>query len=182
VVSFHLRLSRRTALSIYKMLVQYYGTCSYADCADLTNSLYSSVCLHGRVSDYVSKWRVGISRLQSAQFPFSIKMCLNQFVRGLPLIATFTSLRSTLPDHIATAGDNDFGAFIALTETVLEQDTIFWAASQAQKPNQRSQVSSSAVVSSAVSSVSSTASVPVPTDTHTQPPRSSLGFLTLHEL
>ena len=37
----------RTALSIYKMLVQYYGTCSYAVCADLANSLFSSVCVHG---------------------------------------------------------------------------------------------------------------------------------------
>jgi hypothetical protein len=69
-------VATRTALSIYKMLVQYYGTCSYADCADLANSLFSSVCVHGRVPDYVSKWRIGISRLQSAQFPFSIKMSL----------------------------------------------------------------------------------------------------------
>jgi hypothetical protein len=168
-------VTTRTALSIYKMLVQYYGTCSYADCADLANSLYSSACVHGRVPDYVSKWRIGISRLQSAQFPFSIKMCLNQFVRGLPLVAAFTSLRATLPDRIATAGDNDFGAFIVLTETVLEQDTIFRAASQAQstRPNQRSQISSSTVTPPAVISLSS-APAPVPADTHTQPPRASL--------
>ena len=174
-------VATRTALSIYKMLVKHYGTCSYADCADLANSLYSSVCVAGRVTDYVSKWRIGISRLQSAQFPLSIKMCLNQFVRGLPLIAAFTSVRSTLPDRIATAGDNDFGAFVTLTETVLEQDTIFWAASQAQstRSNQRSQISSSVVVPAAVIPVSSanapsSVSASASTDTHTQPPRASL--------
>ena len=173
-------VATRTALSIYKMLVKHYGTCSYADCADLANSLYSSVCVPGRVMDYVTKWRIGVSRLQSAQFPLSIKMCLNQFVRGLPLIAAFTSVRSTLPDRIATAGDNDFGAFIMITETVLEQDTIFRAASQAQstRSNQRSQVSSSAVISPAVIPVASvnapsSASAPASTDTHSQPSRAS---------
>ena len=169
-----------TALSIYKMLVQYYGTCSYADCADLANSLFGSVCVHGHVLDYVSKWRIGISHLQSAQFPFSIKMCINQFVCSLPLVAAFTSLRSTLPDRIAAAIDNDFGAFIMLTETVLEQNTIFRAASQAQstRPNQCSQVPSSTVVPAVASSVLSAnappAPAPIPTDTHTQSTRASL--------
>ena len=172
-------VATRTALSIYKMLVQYYGTCSYADCADLANSLYSSVCVHGRVPDYVSKWRIGISRLQSARFPFSIKMCLNQFVRGLPLIAAFTSLRSTLPDRIAAAGDTDYGAFITLTETVLEQDTIFRAASQAQssRSSQRPPPSSSAVPPpSSLLPVNAppSASAPVSADAHNHSSRASL--------
>ena len=118
-------LVTRTALSIYKMLVQYYGTCSFADCTELMNSLHNTPCTNGRVQEYVSKWRTGISCLQSARFPFSIKICISQFVRGLPFIAAFTPLRADIPHRIATAGDQDFGAFITLTETVLELDTIF---------------------------------------------------------
>ena len=144
------------------MLVQYYGTCSYVDCADLANSLFSSVCVHGRVPDYVTKWRIGISRLPSAQFPLSIKMCLNQFIHGLPLVAAFTSLRSGLPDRITAARDNDFGAFVSITEVVLEQDTIFRAASQAQsstRSTQRPHIPSSAIVPP-VSTPASSATLP----------------------
>ena len=159
-----------TALSIYKMLVQYYGTCSYADCADLANSLYSSICVHGRVQDYISKWRVRISHLQSAQFLFSIKMCLNQFVCSLPLITTFTSLCSTLPECIATAGDNDYGAFVELTEAVLEQDTIFCAALQAPRPNPHFlSATTTTSIPSAFPANTSSVSAPVSTDAHTHP-------------
>ena len=167
-------VATHTALSIYKMLVQYYGTCSYADCTDLANSLYSSICVHSHIQDYFSKWRVGISHLKSAQFSFSIKMCLNQFVRSLPLITAFTSLHSTLPECIATAGDNDYGAFVTLTEAILEQDTIFHAALQAQAPwpNPHCQVSSATtttLIPSASTANSSSVSAPVSTDAHTHP-------------
>ena len=52
-------------------------------------------------------------------------MCLNQFVCGLPNVPAFNSLRSDLPTRVASAGDQDSGAFIALTEKALELDTIF---------------------------------------------------------
>ena len=44
-----------TALSIYKTLLQYYGTCNFADCAELLNSLHNSSCTTGRVSEFVLK-------------------------------------------------------------------------------------------------------------------------------
>ena len=44
-----------TALSIYQILTQYYGTCNFADCTELLNSLHNSTCTSGRVLDYVSK-------------------------------------------------------------------------------------------------------------------------------
>ena len=56
-------LVRRTALSIYQMLVHYYGTCNFADCAELFNSLSGLYSQPGRVQEYVSKWRTGLSRL-----------------------------------------------------------------------------------------------------------------------
>lgn len=90
-------LVTRTALSIYRMLLQYYGTCSFADCTKLMNLLHNTPCVTGRIQEYVSRRRMGISRLQSARFPFSIRVCISQFVCGLPLIAAFTSLRADLP-------------------------------------------------------------------------------------
>ena len=52
-------------------------------------------------------------------------MCINQFVCGLPNVPAFNSLRSDLPDRVASTGDQDFGAFIAFTEKALELDVIF---------------------------------------------------------
>jgi hypothetical protein len=116
----------RTALSIYRTLIQYYGTCNFANCTELLNSLHNSVCVTGRMPDFVSKWRVGLSKLQSARFGFNIKICISLFVRGLPPVPAFNSLRADLPRHIAAIDrDDDYGAFVGLTETVLELDTIF---------------------------------------------------------
>ncbi|KAF8809246.1 hypothetical protein BYT27DRAFT_7094766, partial [Phlegmacium glaucopus] len=70
----------RTALNIYQTLLRYYGTCNFADCAELLHSLSSTTCVPGHVQEYASKWQTGISHLQSAKFPFSIKLCISQFV------------------------------------------------------------------------------------------------------
>ena len=92
--------TNRTALSIYQTLTKYYGTCNFADCADLLTSLQNSVCVAGRVPDYVSKWRVGLSKLQSARFAFGVKVCINAFFRGLPFVPAFNVIRSELPCRI----------------------------------------------------------------------------------
>ena len=118
--------STRTALSIYQILTKQYGTCNFADCTELLHSLHNSTCVTGRVPDFVSKWRVGLSKLQSARFGFNIKICISLFVRGLPSIPAFNSLRADLPRRIAAiVEDNDYAAFVDLTDTVLELDTIF---------------------------------------------------------
>ena len=41
----------RTTLSIYKTLTQYYGTCNFANCTKLLNSLQTSTCTNRRISD-----------------------------------------------------------------------------------------------------------------------------------
>ena len=123
-------LVARTALSIYQTLVRYYGTSSFADCTELFDSLNTLYCQPGRVQEYVSRWRTGISRLQSAKFPFSIKVSISHFIRGLPLTSAFHMLRSQLPVHVSAAGDQDYGAFITITESALELDTIFKSATQ----------------------------------------------------
>lgn len=125
----------RTALSIYNILLKRYGTSNFADCTELLSSLHNSVCSPGRISEFVSKWRTGLSTLQSARFVFSIKICIAIFVRGLPPVPAFNSLRADLPRRIAAiAGDYDFGAFVDLTESVLELDTIFRPNIQPQAP------------------------------------------------
>ena len=114
-------------------MLQYYGTCNFADCTELLNSLHNSTCSTGRVQEFVSKWRTGLSKLQSAHFIFNIKICVSFFVRGLPPVPAFNSLCADLPRRISTiASEPDFGAFIELTETVLELDTIFRPSAQAQ--------------------------------------------------
>jgi hypothetical protein len=120
----------RTALSIYKVLCGFYGTSNHADCVELLNALHTSFCTTGRVPEYVSKWRAGISRLHSARFLFNIRTCISFFVRGLPLISAFTSLRASLPERLELIAADDMGAFIALSENVLHLDTIFRSASQ----------------------------------------------------
>ena len=127
-------LVARTALSIYQTLVRYYGTSSFADCTELFDSLNTLSCQPGRVQEYVSHWRTGISRLQSAKFPFSIKVSISHFIRGLPLSPAFHMLRSQLPVHIAAAGDQDYGAFVTITESALELDTIFKSATHISRP------------------------------------------------
>jgi hypothetical protein len=124
-----------TAFSIYKLLLQYYGTSNFADCTELLTSLHNSVCLTGRIQEFVSKWRTGLSKLQSAHFVFNVKICISLFVRGLPPVPAFNSLRADLPRRIAAiAGEHDFGAFIVLTEDVLELDTIFRSSIPTNRP------------------------------------------------
>ena len=127
-------ISTRTALSIYKMLSQYYGSGSFTDCAELLISLHNSTCTTGRVSEYVSKWLSGISRLQSARFIYNIKVCMTSFVRGLPLISAFITLRATLSERLDGISEFDLGPFIKLTEDVLNLDTVFRSASLSQGP------------------------------------------------
>src|ERR1700678_167924 len=73
-----------------------------------------------------------VSRLHSAKFVFNIKTCISFFIRGLPLISAFTSLRASLPEHLEAVAADNMGAFITMSEMVLHLDTIFCTASQAQ--------------------------------------------------
>ena len=123
-------LVARTALLIYQTLVRYYGTSNFADCTELFDSLNALSCLPGRVQEYVSRWRTGVSRLQSAKYPFSIKVSISHFIRGLPMSPAFFMLRSQLPMHVSAAGDQDYGAFVTITETALELETVFKSANQ----------------------------------------------------
>ena len=90
-----------TALSIYQILTKQYGTCNFADCTELLHSLHNSTCVASCVPDFVSKWRVGLSKLQSARLGYNIKICISLFVRCLPPVPAFNTLRADLPHCIA---------------------------------------------------------------------------------
>ena len=70
--------------------------------------------------------------MQSARFGYN-KICVTLFVRGLPPVPAFNSLHADLPRCIAAiTADTDYAAFVDLTDTVLELDTIFRSSSQPQ--------------------------------------------------
>ena len=125
----------RTALFIYQTLSQFYGTCNFVDCTELLSLLHTSNCVTGQVLEFVSKWRVGLVKLQSARFLYNVKICISLFVRALPSVPAFNSLCANLPRCIATIDDvHDYGAFISLTDSVLELDTIFCSSSRSLSP------------------------------------------------
>jgi len=127
-------IANRSARSIYSTLTHYYGLCSWSDGSELLNTLNTSICTPGRVQEYVSKWRTGISRLRSARFPINVKILISNFVRGLPITPAFNTLHADLSSRISLAGEHDLGAFIAVTETALDLEATFRAAAQAQNP------------------------------------------------
>ena len=64
-----------------------------------------------------------------------IKLCIGYFVCGLPLVPAFNTICADLPDRIAgIAFEQDYGAFITLTQCVLELDTIFRSVSSSHVP------------------------------------------------
>jgi hypothetical protein len=170
-----------TALSIYKALCDYYGTSSYAECTELLSFLQNSVCTSGRVQEYVSKWRTGLSRLQSARFSFNVRQCITFFVRGLPFGPAFDSIRSDLHERLDYIHDQDIGAFIALTDRTLRLDTVFRSASNVHnRRTQRPPVHTTATPP-ALPTASVSASTPVSTvlpttvpDSSSRPPRQVL--------
>ena len=75
-----LSTGERTAYSIYKAICKYFGLWNFTDCAELAASLLNLRCKHNKIQDYVAHWRSGISCLHSANFPFSVRVYINNFV------------------------------------------------------------------------------------------------------
>ena len=73
--------------------------------------------------DYVARWRAGVSRLQSVLVSES---SVYQFVnlKGLSPSMAFMTLRSRLP-QLKNMKDDDIGAFISITDEVLDLTAIF---------------------------------------------------------
>jgi len=81
-----LNITNRSARSIYSTLTHYYRLCSWSDGSELLNTLNASICTLGRIQEYVSKWRTGISRLRSARFPINVKTLIRTLFMDFPLL------------------------------------------------------------------------------------------------
>jgi hypothetical protein len=127
-------IANRSARAIYSTLTQYFGLRSFADGSELHRSLNDSICTAGRVQEYVSKWHVGVARLNSARFPMNVKLLILNFVCGLPMAPAFNTIRADMALCISRAGADNMGAFIAMTELALELETVLRSANQAQNP------------------------------------------------
>lgn len=100
---------------------------------ELLNSLHNS-CISGHVPEFVSKWRVGLVKLQSACYLYNIKFALACLFMGYLLF--FNTLCADLPCCIVAIADiHDYGAFISLMDMVLELDTIFCSSPLSQSPH-----------------------------------------------
>ena len=158
-----LHLVANTALTIYQTLQRYYGTSNFTDCVELLHTLNSTPCVPGRIQEYVSKWRTGISRLQSARFSFDIKLSISQFVRGLPLIPAYDALRADLPRRISSF--QNYGSFMMITEDTLKLDSIFRSANQVSRSNKAPHPPNK--IASIIPSPPSTSAPAIPTDKST---------------
>ena len=96
------------------------------DCAELAASLLNLHCNHNKIQDYVACWRSGISCLHSANFPFSIHVYINDFVRSLPHMLAFATLRAMLPSRLdSMRDDHGIGPFITVMNDAMDLEIAF---------------------------------------------------------
>jgi len=115
-----------TARTVYEAIRQLYGLRGFADGLTIFNALMALPCIPNRIQEFVIKWRAGISRLLACQYPVSSRLMIQQFVSRLPADApAFFSLRAGLVSRLANIADNDFNAFVSLTQDVIDLDNTF---------------------------------------------------------
>ena len=118
-------MGTRTAFTMYSTITRYFGLHNFGDCDELANSLLQLRCDNNRLQDYVVRWRAGITRLCSAKYPFSVRVFINAFVKSLPNTITFATLRTFLPDRLASWNDVDIGPFLTITNEVMDLEVAF---------------------------------------------------------
>jgi len=95
-------------------------------------------CHPHRVQEFVVKWRAGVSRLHECQYPISSRLMIQQFVSRLPADApAFFTLRAGLISRLQNIMDNDFNAFVSVTQEVVDLDNTFRQSLPPRAPNNR---------------------------------------------
>ena len=95
-------------------------------------------CHPHRVQEFVVKWRAGVSRLHECQYPISSRLMIQQFVSRLPADSpAFFTLRAGLVSRLQGIADNDFNAFVSLTQEVVDLDNTFRQSLPPRPPNNR---------------------------------------------
>ena len=131
-------LGTGTARAVYEAIRQLYGLRGLADGLAIYNALMSLPCNPHHVQDFVIKWRAGVSRLHECQYPISSRLMIQQFVSRLPADApAFFTLRAALVSRLQGIADNDFTAFISLTQEVIDLDNTFRQSQPARPSNNR---------------------------------------------
>jgi hypothetical protein len=113
----------RTALGLYTILSRHFGLRNFSRSATFANSLLFSTATPHRITNYVARWRAGVTRLHLVNFPISSRVYAYQFVKGVPPSLAFMTLRARLPHHLKNMKDDDIGAFISITDEVLDLAT-----------------------------------------------------------
>ena len=160
----------RTSRTIYDLLRQLYSVHDHTS----SSALYSELCTlqcGGRVMDYVTKWRAGITQLRAAKFVVSFRIVIERFLDRLPTSVPYDILRFRTMETINSVPVDDVAAFIKLTDEVLKIDNTYRRTSHTRPSSTRS----SNPVSRTPSTVH-TSSNPAPPRSSSQPlpPRSSL--------
>ena len=161
----------RTARTIYELLRQLYSVHDHTS----SSALYSELCnlqCGGRVLDYVTKWRAGISQLRAARFVISFRIVIERFLDRLPTSVPYDILRFRTMETINSVVVDDVTAFIKLTDEVLKIDNSYRRTSHNRPISNRP--SNNTTMPRVTPSQTSISSTTIPTKTSSQPSRSSL--------
>ena len=117
-------LTPRTARTVYEILRKLYSVHNHTS----SSALYSELCnlqCGGRVLEYVTKWRAGISQLRAARFVISFPMVIERFLDRLPTSVPYDILHFHTMKTINDVPFDDMSTFIKLTDEVLEIDNTY---------------------------------------------------------
>jgi hypothetical protein len=113
----------RTSRVVYLMLRKSYGVHGHASGSALLAELRALQC-GPRVTEYVTKWRGGISQLCSARHPFSMRDVLEGFLDRLPVSVPYQILCFKYMDCIDAIAVDDISTFFKVTDEVLDIDSM----------------------------------------------------------
>ena len=113
----------RTSRMVYTMLRKSYSVHGHASGSALLSELRGFQC-GSCVTEFVTKWRAGVSQLRSAHHPFSMRDIIEGFLDRLPTTVPYQILRFKYMDCIDTVPVDDISTFFKVTDEVLDIDSM----------------------------------------------------------
>ena len=112
-----------TLRMVYTMLWKSYSVHGHASGSALLSELcgfqYGSC-----VTKFVTKWCAGVSQLQSAHHPFSMRDIIEAFLDQLPTTVPYQILCFKYMNRINTVPVDDISTFFKVTDEVLDIDSM----------------------------------------------------------
>ena len=119
-------LGTQMACAVYEAIHQLYGLHSLANGLAIYNTLMALPCNPYHVQEFVIKWRAGVYQLHECQYPISSCLMIQQFISRLLADApAFFTLRAALVLQLQGIANNDFNAFVLLTQEVVDLNNTF---------------------------------------------------------